>query len=227
MAKISKEELAKRLGISPADLVPRDVAAQLLDRAEGSLANKVTADILPGFYNLSGKGVSGAGIFYRRDWIEDYRAWFALGRSKRNAKELRAALDAKIQYGALDLPEPGATPLIAQAHEPLSVASVVQMIERWKYRELHRRCEAVASREVPFTELMNAHRREASVLFDSSGSRRSLDDPNLVAALVEKAKEIVQPAGSFYQPEKLVSLMQTVWEHVLETERGWLTKARH
>lgn len=227
MAIISKEDLAKRLGISLADLVPRDVAAQLLDRRPGSLANKVTANILPGFYNLSGKGVSGGDIFYRRDWIADYRAWFALGRSKRNTIELRAALDAKIEYGACELPELGESPLIAEVHRPLSVASIVQMIERWKYRELHRRCEAVASREVPFSELMNAHRREASILFDGDGNRRGLDDPNLAAALVEKAKEIIQPAGAFYEPEKLISLMQTVWEHVLETERDWLTKVRH
>ena len=98
------------------------------------------------------------------------------------------------------------------------------MIERWKYRELHHRCEVVCGREVPWIKVIERHRNEAALLHDREGNQRPLDDPDLLAALVSKAREVVQPAGSCDHPERLVRLMQIVWLHVLRTEREWLAE---
>lgn len=98
------------------------------------------------------------------------------------------------------------------------------MVERWKYRELHRRCEAICGRQSAPDDLWKAHRSEVEVLYNPDGSRKSLDDPAVVDVLAQKAKEIVVPYGTLVEPGQLVSLVKLVWEHVLETERGWLAK---
>ena len=106
MASITKIELAKRLRLQPGDLVLRELAAKLLDRSQKSMANKATSDALPGFYNVAGKGVRGGDIYYRLDWIAAFLAWKSRPLKERNSQEARAALAAKIEFGAQDLPGP-------------------------------------------------------------------------------------------------------------------------
>ena len=98
------------------------------------------------------------------------------------------------------------------------------MIERWKYRELHRRCEAICGRQAAPDALWQAHRAEAELLNNRDGSRKSSDDPSLASALALMAQEIVVPYGVLVEPAPLASLVRLVWEHILETERGWLAK---
>lgn len=44
----------------------------------------------------------------------------------------------------------------------------------------------------------------------------------MLEACRSKALEVLQPEGTAYLPEQLAPLMRTVWEQILDTERGWL-----
>lgn len=202
MAENTKADLAARLGVVEEDLIPRRKAAEMLGLDEDTLRTHANEHV--GFFRLSDSRTARA--LYPKPWVEDYKRWRAAGRQTRF-------------HGKMG-PQPW------PAQRQITVAAAILMIERWKYRELHERCEAVCGRSMPVAELLERHRAEAAILFNREGERRSADEPDLFDALVGKAKEVVQPAGSCVHPERLVRLMQTVWEQVLETERGWLASMK-
>lgn len=109
-----------------------------------------------------------------------------------------------------------------QKHSRLSVGAIVHMIEGWKVRELHRRYEIIADQATKTPDIFMSHQAERRLLFDEDGNRRNINDPGVVEACRAKAQEIDQPVGTAYLPDQLAPLMRTVWEQVLETERGWL-----
>jgi hypothetical protein len=221
VASINKDELAVRLGLRPIDLISREVAAQMLNREHRSLANKATAELLPGFYNLSGKGVRSGTIFYRTDWIEDFRAWSAMGRAARNTPEARAALGDKICYGPQSLPESNAPEAVEV--EALTFKEILLLIDRWKYRELHHRIEAVWTGEKARSELAASWRDEQRRLLDHRGEKRTRDDPLLDQPLLDKIQEVISP-GKADHPERLKSLMLLAWQSVLDQQKSWLER---
>jgi hypothetical protein len=109
-----------------------------------------------------------------------------------------------------------------QQHSRLSVGAIVRMIEGWKVRELHRRYEIIADPAIKTSDIFVSHQAERRLLFDEMGNRRNMYDPGVAEACRTKAQEIDQPVGTAYLPDQLAPLMRTVWEQVLETERGWL-----
>ena len=202
MAEKTKAELAARLGITEDDLISRREAAELLGLDEDTLRTHAGEHV--GFFRLSDARTARA--LYPRPWVQSYKRW--------RGGERKARFHGAV--GPQPWPE----------QRQITVAAAVIMIERWQYRELHRRCEDVCGRRVPFDELLQRHRREASILFDRDGARRSADDPNVSASLLAKAKEVTQPAGACVAPERLVRLMQLAWEEVLRKERDWIASAR-
>ena len=148
----------------------------------------------------------------QRRWRYDYLVAFRDGRTSLRGLQSHGYPAGSVAYTS---DEP-------QAHKPLSVRAVVRMIEGWKVRELYRRYEAIADPSAKTSDLFEAHQAERRLLYDAEGNRRSRDDPGVMEALVAKAQQIAQPEGTAYRPEQLASLMQTVWEQVLDEERGWL-----
>ena len=205
MSERSKSELARRLGIAEADLISRREAAELLGLDEGTLRTGAADHI--GFFRQS--EAKSARAIYAKPWVEDYKRWRQEGRKTRFPDHHR--------FGPQpwpDEPQP----------RPITPREAILMIERWKYKELHRRCEAICGQQSAPEALWQTHRAEAQLLKNRDGTRKSLDDPSLVSALAEKAQEIVVPYGTLIEPASLASLMRVVWEHILETERGWLAK---
>lgn len=109
-----------------------------------------------------------------------------------------------------------------QKHSRLSVGAIVRMIEGWKVRELHRRYEIIADTATKTSDIVMAHQAERRLLYDADGNRRNINDPGVIEACRAKAQEIEQPMGTTYLPDQLAPLMRTVWEQVIEIERGWL-----
>lgn len=128
MVSITKSELAKRLGLQPRNLVLRDEAAKLLNSTPKSMANKATGEVLPGFYNVAGKGVRGGDIYYRRDWIAAYLAWKSMPSKERNSSEARAALGAEIRFGAQELPGPAGPSIPVAAHDMSGMSHAQRLI---------------------------------------------------------------------------------------------------
>ena len=106
MTAITQRELAVRLGLPPSSLISRPKAAALLGRESRSLANQTTGNSLPGFYNLSGMGVKGGVILYRRDWIDAFLRWSAMDKAEREKPSARKSLECLICFGPQELPEP-------------------------------------------------------------------------------------------------------------------------
>jgi hypothetical protein len=207
MSARTKAELARRLGMSEADLIGRKEAAAILGLDEDTLRTK--ADQHVGFFKLSASQTARA--IYPRPWVLKYRDWRASGRRQGSFPSGMAGPERDWP------PEPDA--------QPLGRKVTFLMIERWKYRELHARCEAICAKDAPVEQLWERHRSEHRILFDNDHNRRSMDEPEVFQALVEKAKEIAQPEGIFVNPEHLASLVKVVWEHILEKEREWLVTA--
>jgi len=203
MSDRTKADLAARLGIAEDALLPRSEAAALLGLDVHTLRTHPNDHV--GFFRLSDARTARA--LYPKPWVEDYRSWRAGGRTSR----FRGHMGPQSEW---------------PSQRPISVRAAVLMIERWKYRELHIRCEDVCGGTIPFEELISRHRSEAAMLYRSDGTRKESDDPDLLPALVEKANAIIQPAGACVSPDRLAPLMRVVWEQVLETERGWLADAR-
>lgn len=206
MTARTKADLARRLGISEADLISREQAAAILGLGVHTLRTK--ADQHVGFFRLSAAKTAHA--IYPKHWVLKYRDWRDAGRQGSFPGEMAGP---EREWP----PEPDARPLGRKV--------TFLMIERWKYRELHSRCEAICAKDAPIELLWEKHRSEHRILFGGEHNRRSLDDPEVFKAMVEKAKEIAQPEGVFVNPEHLAGLVKVVWEHVLEKEREWLVSA--
>lgn len=111
---------------------------------------------------------------------------------------------------------------IAKPHIALTVSEIVRLIEGWKVRQLYLRYEAISDPRLKTSDLFEANQKERRLLYDEAGNRRPRDEPGVLEACRSKAMEVVQPEGTAYLPDQLAPLMRTVWEQVLDTERGWL-----
>lgn len=148
----------------------------------------------------------------QRRWRYDYLLAF---RDQRTS--LRGIQSQGYPNGGLVLTEEGSKP-----HQALSVSEIVRLIEGWKVRQLYQRYEAIADPKLKTSDLFEANQRERRLLYDAAGNRRSRDEPGVLEACRSKALEVLQPEGTAYLPEQLAPLMRTVWEQILDTERGWL-----
>lgn len=202
MTKRTKSELARRLGIAEADLISRRDAAALLGLEEDTLRSGALDHI--GFFRRS--DAKSARALYAKPWVEDYKRWRAEGRQGR------------FPYNKLG---PQQWPAEPEARA-ITHAEAMLMMERWKYRELHRRCEAICVPGADAEALWDAHRKEARLLRSPDGERRSWDDPAFLEVLALKAQEIALPQGTIVDPAPLASLILVVWEQVLHKEREWL-----
>jgi len=203
MNERSKSELARRLGVAEADLISRKAAAELLKLNENTLRTGAADHI--GFFRLSDS--KSARALYVKPWVEDYKSWRKAGRKTRFPSQ---------KLGPQQWPnEPEL--------RPINHREAVLMIERWQYRELHRRCEAICGQQAAPDVLWQAHRAEVELLNNRDGSPKSLDDPSLASALALKTHEIVVPYGVLVETARLASLVRLVWGHILEKERDWLT----
>jgi hypothetical protein len=214
MTEKTKPELARRLKLPEADLLSRDQAAALIpDLAVGTLLTKPDQHV--GFFKLGDERTSRRA--YRKDWVLSYAEWRTKGRDRAYDRWAKEEGKPRIGFGEQpwpDEPEP----------EKLSYNAIWLMIDRWKHSELHRRIEAICGGDQSFDELRAVWRAEARQIFDPKGNKRHHGDPALKSILIEKAQEIIQPAGTFLHPERLTGIMQIAWEQVLETEKGWLEK---
>lgn len=204
MTQRTKSDLARRLGIAEADLITRKEAAQLLGLDEDTLRSGAKAHI--GFFRRS--DAKAARALYPKPWVEDYKRWRAEGRqqSYRHGKRLGP-------QPWPEEPEPRA----------IGLPEAMLMIERWKYRELHRRCEAICIPGADAKALWDTHRQEARQLHGQDGSLRSADEPDFAEVLARKAQEIAVPCGVIVEPAPLARLILVVWEQVLKKERDWLS----
>lgn len=206
MTARTKADLARRLGIQVDDLISRADAASILGLHENTLRTK--ADQHVGFFRLS--DANSARALYPLAWVLKYRDWRAAGK--------RGRFPTYMAGPEQDWPPEPDAPLLGRR-------VILLMIERWKYRELHARCDAICAEGAPLAELLHRHRSEYRLLFDSAHNRRSIDEPEVLEAMVSKAREIVQPGGASLNPEHLAPLVKVVWEHILEKEREWLAWA--
>lgn len=148
----------------------------------------------------------------QRRWRYDYLLAF---RDQRTS--LRGMQSQGYPNGNVVLTETGAKPHIA-----LSVSEIVRLIEGWKVRQLYLRYEAIADPRLKTSDLFEANQTERRLLYDEAGNRRPRDEPGVLEACRSKALEVLQPEGTAYLPEQLAPLMRTVWEQILDIERGWL-----
>lgn len=175
----------------------------LARRFEHYMADGDDSDIPP--FVMAGK---------HRKWRYDYVVAF---------RDRRTTLRG-LQENGYPIGKIASAPEEPRAHKALSVRAVGRMIEGWKVSELYRRYQVISDPNAKTSDLFEAHQAERRLLYDGEGNRRSRDEAGVLEALVAKAEEITQPAGTAYRPEQLAGLMQIVWEHVLETERGWLVE---
>lgn len=203
MTQRTKSELARRLGIAEADLITRKEAAQLLALDEDTLRSGAQNHV--GFFRRS--EARSAHALYPKPWVEDYKRWRAEGRKKR--------------YQPADKLGPQQWPDEPEARA-ITHAEAMLMMRRWKYRELHRRCEAICVPGADAEALWDAHRKEARLIRGPDGKRRSWDDPAFLEVLAKKAQEIALPKGTIVEPAPLASLMWVMWDQVLDKERDWL-----
>lgn len=193
----------------PTDLVGQSAACDALGITQRTLARRFARykadgddfDIPP--FVVVGK---------QRRWRYDYLLAF---RDQRTS--LRGMQSQGYPNGGVVLTEKRAKPHIA-----LSVSEIVRLIEGWKVRQLYLRYEAVADPRLKTSDLFEANQTERRFLYDEAGNRRPRDEPGVLEACRSKALEVLQPEGTAYMPEQLAPLMRTVWEQVLDTERGWL-----
>jgi hypothetical protein len=204
MAQRTKADLARRLGVHESDLISRAEAALILGLTEGTLRTK--ANLHVGFFKLADSRSSPA--IYPKPWVEEYKLWLDGPRSSSFSSE---------KSGSRGWPP---LPKIRE----ISLNEAVMMMDRWRYRELHLRCEAMFQGDESRLAALTNHQREARLLFDRSGGRRSESEADLAGALERKVRELIEPAGTASDPQKLMRLMKIVWESVLETERGWLSR---
>ena len=203
MNERTRSELARRLGIAEVDLISRREAAELLGLDEATLRSGASDYI--GYFRQS--DAQSARTLYPKPWVEDYKRWRAEGRKGRYplAKNL-----GRQQWP--DEPE----------RREITRKEAMLMMERWKYRELHRRCEAICVPGADAEALRDAHRKEARLIRGPDGARRSWDDPVFLEVLAKKAQEIALPKGTIVEPAPLASLMWVMWDQVLDKERDWL-----
>lgn len=206
MSERTRTELARRLGIREQDLISRKEAAEILGLDEATLRTK--ADQHVGFFRLS--SAKAARALYPRPWVLKYKEWREGGRITSFPEDIAG-------------PERDWPP--APEEREIGARVAMWMIERWKYRELHQRFEAICAGETSLPELLQKNMQEQRLLFDEQGERRSVDEPEVHRALVAKAQEVVAPFGVFAAPERLVSLVKVVWEHVVKAERQFLADA--
>lgn len=166
---------------------------------------RTKAELHVGFYKLSDTKTGRA--VYPKAWVEEYKRWRE-GPRKTRFPELMSG--PKLDW-------PDEAPL-----QEITAKAAIVMIERWKYRELYRLCEAICGRTYPREKLLAYYHQQRRILLDPDGNRRSLDDPALSSALDKKISQLVMPAGTIVDTTRLRSLMRTVWEHVLEAQKGWL-----
>lgn len=203
MTERTKSELARRLGIAEADLISRKEAAELLGLDENTLRSGAPDHI--GFFRRS--EAKSARALYSKPWVEDYKRWRAEGRKERYPYN---------KLGPQQWPE-------EPEARAITLREAMLMIERWQYRELHRRCEAICVPGADVKTLWDAHLKEAWLLKDHNGLRRSADDPAFAEVLARKAQEIAVPQGTIPEPAPLARLMLLAWEQVLKKERDWLS----
>ena len=207
MAERSKAELARRLGIAERDLISRADAAAILGVEPDTL--RTHADVFVGFYRLSESQTARA--LYPKPWVEEYKRWRAAGRKTRFPDDKMGR----------DLSWP-----VEPTLKEITAHQAIVMMDRWKYRELHFRCEAIFGGERSFEDLLPGHRAEWQKLFEQDGKQRPVSEAEVADVLADKIKELVLPAGTIVALNRLLPLMQMVWVQVLETERGWLSKMK-
>lgn len=206
MAGKTRTELARRLGIPEEQLISRQQAAEILGLDEDTLRTKANQHV--GFFRLS--ATKAARALYPLPWVLRYKLWREGGRITSFPEEIAG-------------PERPWPP--APEEREIGPRLAMWMVERWKYRELHERFEAICTRQSPLSELRERNLREQRLLFDDEGRRRSVDDPEVHEALVAKAREVVAPFGVFAAPDRLATLVKVVWEHVVSSERQFLADA--
>jgi hypothetical protein len=221
---ISRGELAARLGISDADLLTREQAAALIGIKPTYLSNLKNDG--PAFYR-STNAPRGGVAWYPRAIVEEYA-----GHRASKAKSSFAG-----SVGLLEWP-----PSSGGAGSSVPVHLVVEMIQKWKRRELYRRAQKVLND--PFSEdeafkdelrMFGAPwpegRMEALAVAvgdpDATARRdifKSLDDQ--ATAVTRKLRSLCDAEGtfpSFRHPsyQVLSSLLEDAWRDVVLTERRW------
>ena len=130
-------ELARRLRVSPGDLIDRTAAAALIGKSPGSLVNR--PELYPGFYNPSGAR-SGGEVVYRRDWIAAF---------------LRDGRAADIGWGRQELPpEPPQT-----ATRAVPIGEIRQRALKWRDREVELRAWLFSTEDTAHESWLAARER--------------------------------------------------------------------
>lgn len=102
---ITKAELARRLEISPDDLVDRDEAARIISKGSKPLSEeslRIRGHQFPGFYNIAGS-ITGGEVFYPRAWLLNFKRWRDIRSKDRGPRP-----EGDMRWGRQDLPEPTA-----------------------------------------------------------------------------------------------------------------------
>lgn len=129
---ISRAELATRLGIPEADLLTRKEAAAVIGIEQSTLSNR--KDNGPAFYR-SNKSATGGLAWYPRATVEQYARHLAT-----KAKRSFAGPVGQLEWPISSRAAGGGAP----------VHLVVEMIQKWKRRELYRRAQKVLNE--PFAD---------------------------------------------------------------------------
>lgn len=221
---ITRGELALRLGISESDLLSREQAARVIGIKPTYLSNLKGEG--PGFYR-STNAPRGGVAWYPRATVDEY--------ARCRASKPRSKFTGLV--GQLDWP-----PSSGRPGGNVPVHLVVEMIQRWKRRELYRRAQKVLNE--PFGEdegfkdelrMFGAPwptgRMEAlaEVAEDTDATVRrdifrSLDDQT--RAVTRKLRSLCDEEGifpSFVHPsfQVLSSLFEDAWRDVVLTESRW------
>lgn len=221
---ISRGELAARLGIAEADLLTREQAAAAIGIKPTYLSNLKNDG--PAFYR-STNAPRGGVAWYPRAIVEEYA-----GHRASKAKSSFAG-----SVGLLQWP-----PSSGGAGGSVPVHLVVEMIQKWKRRELYRRAQRVLNEPLGEDEDFRNELRmfgepwvggRINAIADAADdpdptSRRdifkSLDDQ--AATVDRKLRALCDVEGlfpSFVHPsyQVLSSLFEDAWREVLLAERRW------
>ena len=174
----TKTELARRLGMSPHDLVSRDQAARII--SEGS--KPISAESLrtrpidfPGFYNIAGSKTGGE-VCYRKEWLLTFKKWRDLKAKDRGPPPEDIRWGRQEPLDSVDSPIPPNAPL-----PPLD--EVARRISEWKERERWRRASDILTRE--------AFTRIGQMRFDDDQTLRTQidfgsEEPDRIKADIER-----------------------------------------
>jgi hypothetical protein len=221
---ITRPELAKRLDIPEADLLTRDEAAVVIGIGRAYLSNMKLDG--PAFYR-STKGSTAGVCWYPRLNVEHY--------ARHRASKSKSRFTGQI--GKQEWPQTS-----EGAELTIPIHRLVEMVQRWKRRELYRRAQLILNDPlapsdefknelrmfgVPWTEGRLAAIAEA--VDDLDPGRRqeaftSLDDQ--AATMDLKLRAICDAEGlfpTFVHPsyQVLSSIFEDAWREIVLTEGRW------